>query len=49
MAPAGSSTKFDTFLAMKYIPLERKVKILLAVLIFLLPVVLFYFLFFSPK
>jgi type IV pilus assembly protein PilO len=49
MAPAGSSTKFDTFLANKYIPLERKVKILLAVLLFLLPVVLFYFLFFSPK
>ena len=49
MAPAGSSTKFDTFLTKKYIPLERKVKILLAVLLFLLPVVLFYFLFFSPK
>ncbi len=49
MAPAGSSTKFDTFLTNKYIPLERKVKILLAVLLFLLPVVLFYFLFFSPK
>ena len=49
MAPAGSSTKFDTFLTDKYIPLERKVKILLAVLLFLLPVVLFYFLFFSPK
>ena len=49
MAPAGSSSKYDTFLTKKYIPLERKVKILLAVLIFLLPVVLFYFLFFSPK
>lgn len=49
MAPAGSSTKFDTFLTKKYIPLERKVKILLAILLFLLPVVLFYFLFFSPK
>jgi type IV pilus assembly protein PilO len=49
MAPAGSSTKFDTFLTNKYIPLERKVKILLAILLFLLPVVLFYFLFFSPK
>ncbi len=49
MAPAGSSTKFDTFLTNKYIPLERKVKILLAVLLFLLPVVLFYFLFYSPR
>ena len=49
MAPAGSSTKFDTFLSNKYIPLERKVKILLAILLFLLPVVLFYFLFYSPR
>ena len=49
MAPAGSSTKFDTFVSDKYIPLERKVKIFLAVLLFILPVVLFYFLFYSPK
>ncbi len=49
MAPAGSSAKFDTFLTKKYIPLERKVKILLAVVLLLLPVVLFYFLFFQPK
>jgi type IV pilus assembly protein PilO len=49
MAPAGSSTKFDTFVSDKYIPLERKVKIFLAVLLFVLPVVLFYFLFYSPN
>ncbi len=49
MAPAGSSTQFDTFVSDKYIPLERKVKIFLAVLLFVLPVVLFYFLFYSPK
>ena len=49
MAPAGSSAKFDTFLANSYMPIEPRVKILLAVLIFLLPVVLFYFLFYSPK
>lgn len=49
MAPVGSSAKFDTFLTHTYMPLERRVKILLAVLFFLLPVVLFSFLFYSPK
>lgn len=49
MAPASSSTKFNTFINDKYIPLERKVKIILAVLIFLLPVVLFYFFIYSPS
>ena len=49
MASASSSAKFDTFISEKYIPLERKVKILLAVLCFLLPIVLFYFLFYSPQ
>jgi len=49
MASASSSTKFDTFVSDKYIPLERKVKAFLAVLIFLLPVVLFYFFFYSPN
>jgi len=49
MAPASLSAKIDTFISEKYIPLERKVKILLIVLLFLLPVVLFYFIFYSPK
>jgi len=49
MASASSSTKFDTFVNDKFIPLERKVKIFLAMLIFLLPVVLFYFFFYSPN
>ena len=49
MAPASSSTKFDTFISEKYIPLEQKKKIFLAVLLFLLPILLFYFVFFAPK
>jgi len=49
MASARSSAKFDTFISEKYIPLERKVKILLVLLVFILPLVLFYFLYYSPK
>lgn len=49
MASASSSARYDTFISEKYIPLERKTKILLAVLIVVLPVVLFYFFFFAPK
>ncbi len=49
MASASSSTSFDTFVSDKYIPLERKTKFFLAVLVFLLPVVLFYFLIYSPN
>lgn len=49
MASASSSAKFDTFISDKYIPLERKVKIILALLVFILPLVLFYFLSYSPK
>jgi len=49
MASASSSSKIDTFISEKYIPLEPKVKILLAVLVFLLPAILFYFLYFSPN
>ncbi len=49
MATATGTSKFDTFLSEKYIPLEIKTKILLAILAFVLPVVLFYFLLFTPK
>ncbi len=49
MASASSASKFDTFLSDTYIPLEPRVKILLAVLVFLLPVILFYFLIYSPN
>ena len=49
MASARSSAKFDTFVSEKYIPLERRVKILLVLLVFILPFVLFYFLYYSPK
>ncbi len=49
MATATGTSKFDTFLSEKYIPLETKTKILLAILAFILPLVLFYFLLFTPK
>lgn len=49
MASASSSAKFDTFISDKYIPLERKMKIILALLVFILPLILFYFLYYSPK
>ena len=48
MATESFSEKIDTFINEKYIPLEPKIKISLAVLVVLLPVVAFYFLFFSP-
>ncbi len=38
-----------TFIDDKYIPLDKKLKIALAVILFLLPVVLFYFFWFQPQ
>ena len=40
---------FATFIDNKYIPLDKKLKILIAITLFLLPVVLFYFLWFKPQ
>ena len=40
---------FATFIDDKYIPLEKKFKVAIAVLLFLLPVLLFYFLWFQPQ
>jgi type IV pilus assembly protein PilO len=40
---------FATFIDEKYIPLEKKLKIAIAVILFLLPVVLFYFFWFEPN
>ena len=40
---------FATFIDEKYIPLDKKPKIALAVILFLLPVVLFYFFWFQPQ
>ena len=40
---------FATFIDEQYIPLEKKLKIVIAIILFLLPVVLFYFLWFQPK
>jgi type IV pilus assembly protein PilO len=44
-----STSKFATFLDQKYIPLERKYKILVGAIILIAPVALFYFLLFQPK
>lgn len=40
---------FTSFLDTKYIPMERKVKLLLVVVIFALPAVAYYFLFLQPN
>lgn len=44
-----SNSKFAAFLDQRYIPLDRKYKILIAVAILIAPIALFYFLFFQPK
>lgn len=44
-----SNSKFSTFLEQKYIPLDKKFKILIAAVILLAPIALFYFLYFQPK
>lgn len=44
-----SNSKFATFLEQKYIPLEKKYKIMLGALLLIAPVALFYFLYFQPK
>ena len=44
-----SNSKFATFLEQKYIPLEKKYKLLLGAMIIAAPAALFFFLFFQPK
>jgi len=44
-----SNSKFATFLEQKYIPLEKKYKLMLGALLLIAPVALFYFLYFQPK
>lgn len=48
MAPGSSTAKFDTFIEEKYLPLDRKVKALIAIAAILVPVALFYFLLYQP-
>ena len=43
------NSAFATFIDEKYIPLDKKLKITIAVILFLLPVVLFYFFWFQPQ
>ena len=40
---------FEIFIDNKYIPLDKKFKWIIAVVLFLLPVVLFYFIYFQPQ
>lgn len=49
MASGNQLAKFDTFIDEKYIPLDKKVKILILVLAFLVPVGLCYYFFLQPK
>lgn len=49
MAAGTITNKFDTFIDEKYIPLDVKVKIAIAVLILLIPAALCYFLVFQPN
>jgi type IV pilus assembly protein PilO len=44
-----TNNAFATFIDEKYIPLDKKLKIAIAALLFLLPVVLFYLLSFQPQ
>ena len=43
------SNAFTAFIDDKYIPLEKKFKVIIAVVLFLLPIVLFYFIWFQPQ
>ena len=43
------NSKFANFIDQKYIPLDKKLKIFIAVVILAAPVALFYFLYFQPK
>jgi len=44
-----SNSKFATFLDQKYIPLEKKFKLLIAAVLLIAPIALFYFLYFQPQ
>ena len=49
MASAHSAHSFDTFVEEKYIPLDKKIKIAIVVAAVVIPVALFYFLFYQPS
>lgn len=44
-----SDAAFEKFIDTKYIPLEQKYKIAIAVILMLIPIVLFFFIFFQPN
>ena len=49
MASENAAAKLDTIINEKYIPLDKKVKIVLAVALIAVPIVIFYFVFFAPN
>ena len=49
MAAGKSTSKISTFIDTKYVPLDKKIKIFVCLILFILPVVLFYFFFYSPN
>lgn len=49
MATSNSANTFDTFIDEKYIPLSKKAKIGIVIVAVLVPVLLFYFLFFKTE
>ena len=49
MASDKSTSKISTFIDTKYAPLDKKIKIFVCLILFILPVVLFYFSFYSPN
>ena len=48
MASGASTAKFDTFIEEKYLPLDTKIKVLIAIAAVLVPIALFYFLVYQP-
>ncbi len=48
MASGASTAKFDIFIEEKYLPLDGKVKALIAIVAVLVPIALFYFLIYRP-
>ncbi len=49
MASGKAASKTSTFIDTKYVPLDKKIKLIVCIVLFLLPPILFYFFFYSPN
>ena len=49
MISGAKMAKFDTFLDEKYLPLDKRTKILIIIAVFIIPALLFYFVCFNPQ